>query len=89
MKQISDYIFSSEWHFPSVRLHSYENYEVLRDIGELKKGAIIKFIGFVDADNHHGIFVFVDADGRPVEVPGDYSHREPSANLKAALATAG
>lgn len=64
-----------------------EEYRVLKDVGDLKKDALVKFVGFDDVDNHYGIFVFVDSDGTVLEVSGDCSGPNHSCmtNLKLAL----
>jgi len=87
MKQLSDYMFSSAWQIDALNITSYEDYVVLKDVGDLRTGEVVKFIGFADVDNHYGIFVFTDSEGRVLEVPGDYSGRNSSkmAALKAAL----
>jgi hypothetical protein len=70
VKKISDYVFSNAWAIGPLK--SYEKYVVVADLGELKRGDIVKFIGFADVDNHFGIFVFTDKDGRVLEVSGDF-----------------
>lgn len=90
MKKVSDYIFYDSWQLRELGLTPNEEYKVLLDVGDLKKGAAVKFIGFDDVDNHYGIFVFTDAEGKILEVSGDCSGPNHSciAGLKIALATA-
>jgi len=83
--KLSDYIFDSSWQFKHVNLTSYKKYLVLINIGDLKKGDIVKFIGYTGVDNHHGIFVFTDSAGGVLEVSGDFSHHASSEELKLAL----
>ena len=73
---LSDYIFDSGWEFKHVNLRSYKEYLVLVDIGDLKKGDVVKFIGYAGVDNHYGIFVFTDSTGGVLEVSGDFSHSD-------------
>lgn len=86
MKQLSDYIFHSSWVINDVNIKSYEDYLVLADVGQLKRGDVVTFIGFADVDNHYGIFVFTDPDGKVLEVAGDFCGGNGRAALKAALA---
>ena len=87
MKKLTDYIFYDSWQLDELNIKSYEEYLVLSDLGDLKKGEKVRFIGFDDVDNHYGIFVFVDAAGRVLEVSGDCSGRDHACikGLKAAL----
>ncbi len=87
MKKISDYIFSTMWQLDTMNLRPNASYTVLADLGDLRQGDVVTFVGFDDVDNHYGIFVFTDADGNVLEVSGDYSGPEHSAvkRLKAAL----
>lgn len=55
------------------RLVVGHDYRVIKSIGELRKGMIVRFVGFDDVDNHYGIYQFADSDGRTLGVPGDYS----------------
>jgi hypothetical protein len=73
MKKLSDYIFGSAWQPGNLGMKPYEEFVVLFDLGDLKKGAVVKFIGFDDVDNHYGIFVFVDQKDKVLEVSGDCS----------------
>ena len=85
MKKISDYIFDSSWTINDVNIKSYDDYLVLKDVGQLKRGEVVKFIGFASIDNHYGIFVFTDAEGAVLEVAGDFSGDNNRDALKAAL----
>ncbi|WP_305824972.1 hypothetical protein [Massilia brevitalea] len=91
MKKISDYNFSDSWTVKELNLKLNAEYLVLEDVGHLKKDQLVKFVGFDDVDNHYGIFVFVGADGKVLEVSGDFSGATHSSmvNLKRALSTAG
>lgn len=87
MKTISDYIFSTMWQLATLGLQPNATYSVLADLGDLRKGDVVTFVGFDDVDNHYGIFVFTDANGSVLEVSGDFSGPQHTAvkNLKAAL----
>ena len=87
MKKLTDYIFYDSWQLSELDIKPDEEYLVLSDVGDLKKGESVRFVGFDDVDNHYGIFVFVDASGRVLEVSGDCSGRDHSCitGLKAAL----
>ena len=50
MKQLSDYNFINSWQLGDLAMQPLEKYRVLADIGKLKKGQVVKFIGFDDAD---------------------------------------
>lgn len=76
MKKVTDYIFSSPGRFEKLILEQGSDYLVLNDMGDLRKGQIVKFAGFSDVDNHYGIFVFVDSKGKVLEVTGDFSSLE-------------
>jgi len=82
--KLSDYIFDSASQFKHVNLTSYKEYLVLVDIGDLKKGDVVKFIGYAEVDNHYGIFVFTDSAGGVLEVSGDFS-RSALEELRRAL----
>lgn len=73
MKNISDYIFYDSWQLKELNLKQGNAYIVLSDLGDLKTGKIVKFIGFDDIDNHYGKFVFTDSKGQVIEVCGDFS----------------
>lgn len=90
MRKISDYIFTDSWQLTDLPLKSYEDYVVLADVGDLKKGDVVKFVGFSDVDNHYGIFIFTNANNAVLEVPGDFSSPNGSAltTLTSALAKA-
>ena len=75
MKKVTDYIFSQSWQLEQLNLVQGADYIVLNNMGDLRKGKIVKFAGFDDVDNHYGIFVFTDATGKVIEVKGDFSGR--------------
>ncbi|MCD2515217.1 hypothetical protein LQ564_02695 [Massilia sp. G4R7] len=87
MKALSDYNFCNSWVLREVNLTPNEDYLVLMDVGELKQGERVRFVGFDDVDNHYGIFVFVDAQDRILEVSGDCAGENHSCvqNVKRAL----
>lgn len=87
MKKITDYNFINSWAVRELNVKANEEYLVLKDLADLKKGQLVKFVGFDDIDNHYGIFVFVDANGNVLEVSGDFSSSTHSSmiNLKQAL----
>ena len=86
MKKLSDYIFSPGWENSKGTLRSNEQYVVLKDVGQLKQGEQVKFIGYDDVDNHYGIFVFVDANDNILEVNGDFCGLAHFKELEASLA---
>lgn len=88
MKKPSDYNFCNSWVLREVNLTPNEDYLVLMDLDDLKQGERVKFVGFDDVDNHYGIFVFLDADARVLEVSGDCAGANHSCvqNVKRALA---
>jgi len=88
MKKLSDYNFCNSWVLREVNLTPNEDYLVLMDLDDLKQGERVKFVGFDDVDNHYGIFVFLDADERVLEVSGDCAGANHSCvkNVKRALA---
>ena len=67
------YTFHDSWQLKELNLVPNERYRVLYDVGDLKKGEIVSFIGFDDVDNHYGIFVFNNDSGKILEVTGDFS----------------
>ncbi len=73
MKKISDYIFYSSWQLSDADIKPNESFTVTRDIGDLKAGESVVFIGFDDIDNHFGIFVFMNERNEVLEVAGDFS----------------
>lgn len=87
MKNLTDYIFYESWQLQALNIAPGEAYAVLADVGDLKKGTIVKFAGFQDVDNHYGIFVFTGADGKVLEVAGDCAGADHPClrDLKAAL----
>ncbi|MDN4058128.1 hypothetical protein QPK31_07775 [Massilia sp. YIM B02769] len=87
MKKISDYRFYDSWVLDELDIRPDEEFLITNDIGDLKEGQRVTFVGFDDVDNHYGIFVFVDADDKVLEVPGDFSGPRHSSmtNLKLAL----
>lgn len=85
MKQISDYNFSYS-RVPSDRdPKPDQDYTVLTDMDDLKKGEVVKFIGFDDVDNHYGICVFIDSSGTILEVTGDFCNGQLFEKLRNAL----
>lgn len=50
-----------------------QRYRVIADFRELRAGDQVWFDRFEDIDNHYGRLVFRTADGREVEVAGDFS----------------
>lgn len=89
MKKLSDYIFYNSWQLRELNIKPNEEFVVLVDVGDMKKGDAVKFVGFDDVDNHYGIFVFVDSKGEVLEVSGDCSGPNHSclADLKVALSS--
>ena len=87
MRKISDYIFCDSWQLNGMNLSPNEEYVVRMDIGDLKEGELVKFIGFDDVDNHYGIFVFQNSKDEVLEVSGDCSGQNHSCitDLKNAL----
>jgi len=87
MKKVTDYNFVNSWAVKELGVKPNEDYLVVKDVADLKQGELVKFVGFDDVDNHYGIFVFVDANGRLLEVTGDFSSPTHSSmtNLKLAL----
>jgi len=88
MKQLADYTFYNAWQLKDLAIQPLDTFRVLANVGQLKQGQVVKFIGFDDVDNHYGIFVFTDADGNVLEVNGDFSGPSSLQTLKAALARA-
>jgi len=91
MKQIADYNFIDSWAVDELGVEPNEEYLVLNDFRQLKKGQLVRFVGFDDVDNHYGIFVFADADGNLLEAYGDFSSATHSSmtELKSALSKQG
>ena len=87
MKKITDYNFCNSWQPNELHIKLNEEYLVQMDLGDLKKGDLVKFVGFDDVDNHYGIFVFIDSKEKVLEVSGDCSGPNHSCmtNLKIAL----
>jgi len=85
MRNISDYIFSYSKKPSDRDPKTGQEYLVLTDIGELRKGALVKCVGFADIDNHYGIQVFTGANDEILEVAGDYSGGSLLEKLKSAL----
>jgi hypothetical protein len=73
MRQIYDYIFGHSWLMKELNLKENEEYLVVEEVGELRKGDVVRLVGFSDIDNHYGIFVFYDSQGQILEVSGDYA----------------
>lgn len=90
MKKVTDYIFYDSWVLKELAMESGAEYIVLQDLCDLRKGQVVKFIGFDDVDNHFGRFVFTNQDGAVLEVDGDFSSSEHSRfkELKNALSKA-
>jgi hypothetical protein len=88
MKALSDYTFYDAWQLRDLPIRPLDTYRVLADVGQLKQGQVVKFVGFDDVDNHYGVFVFTDADGNVLEVSGDFSGPSSLTELRAALAKA-
>lgn len=88
MRTLADFNFVNSWHAKHMALVPGQEYLVHMDRGDLKKGQRVTFVGFDDVDNHYGIFVFTDAEGRILEAGGDYCGAEHTAFhlLRAALA---
>lgn len=84
MKKLSDYNFST-YGGNKRGLQWNEQYVVLKDIGQLKQGEQVKFIGYDDVDNHYGIFVFVDENDNILEVNGDFCGADSTKELETAL----
>jgi hypothetical protein len=84
---MSEYIFYNSWQLNELRMNPSEEYVVLMDLGDLKKGELVKFVGFDDIDNHFGIFVFTNEKNQILEVSGDFSGPDHPClrKLKAAL----
>ncbi len=51
-------------------------YRVVTSVQELTRGAVVRFVGFDDIDNHHGCYEFVTLDGGTLKVCGDFSNRD-------------
>lgn len=87
MKKLTDYNFCKSWQLGELNIKPNDEYVVLCDLGGLKKGDLVRFVGFDDVDNHYGIFVFVDSNDRVLEVSGDCSGPNHSClrDLKSAL----
>lgn len=87
MKKMADYIFFDSWQTNELSIKPNVEYLVLNDLGDLRKGELVKFIGFDDVDNHFGIFVFLNSEGGILEVSGDFSGSNHSCmkDLKLAL----
>lgn len=91
MRNIADYIFGDRWWHDVYGIAPGRTYAVSANVGELEKGSLVEFIGFADADNHFGIFVFTDAKGEVLEVRGDFSAPDGTAvkDLQTALSKTG
>ena len=48
-------------------------YRVREAIGGLRVADVVRFVRFDDIDNHYGAYVFVNAEGAELSVPGDFS----------------
>lgn len=78
MKKLTDYNFCNSWQLGELNIKPNDEYVVQFDLGGLKKGGLVRFVGYDDVGNHYGIFVFVDSTGRVLEVSGDCSGRNSS-----------
>jgi hypothetical protein len=87
-EKISDYIFDDSWRASRLNLTPNEEYIVLKDLDNLKKGELVKFIGYDDVDNHFGIFVFTDSSGKILEIRGDFSGYSSLTKLENAFSKA-
>lgn len=87
-EKLTDYNFGASWHRNQLDIKPSEEYVVLTDLGDLKKGERVKFIGYDDVDNHFGIFVFVDTEGKVLEVSGDFAGTDRVRQVELALSKA-
>jgi hypothetical protein len=65
-----------EPHPPAVTIDQLaigKRYRVRATVQELPQGAIVRFEGFNDLDNHYGAYEFSGADGKVLRVGGDFS----------------
>lgn len=85
MKKLIDYNFSYSKKPSDLDPKPDQKYLVLTDVDDLKKGEVVKFVGFDDVDNHFGIYVFTDAKGTILEVSGDFCGDSLFNELKSAL----
>ena len=88
MRTTSDYNFCNSWVLATLGLRPQAEFAVTADVGDLRAGSVVRFLGFDDVDNHHGIFVFSDDSGRGLlEVSDDFSSETHPAfqALKASL----
>lgn len=88
MKKISDYIYYNySWQQEQIGIKPNEQFTVVKDVGDLKQGDLVTFVGYDDVDNHYGIFVFTNAKNEVLEVSGDFSCRQGAGltGLKEAL----
>jgi len=85
MKKITDYIFNNSWQLTELNIKSNEEYMVVSDVGDLKNGDLVKFVGYADVDNHFGIYVFINSKKEVLEVSGDFSGAASFKSLKSAL----
>lgn len=87
-KKVTDYTFYNSWQLKDLDLTQGSDYLVLNNIDDLRKDQIVKYAGFDDIDNHYGIFVFIDSEGKILEVKGDFSGPEHSKFKELRLAIA-
>jgi hypothetical protein len=73
MRKITDYTYYKSRQAEELGIKANDRLSVLHDIGELKKGDVVTYIGFDDVDNHFGVFVFTNQKDEVVVVSGDFS----------------
>ena len=61
------------WTLGELAIRTGQQYVARTDLGDLKQGDVVQFVGFDDVDNHYGIFLFTDATGNLLEVAGDFA----------------
>ena len=71
-RAISDYTFYNSWILKEIGIQPNEAFSVTQDIGDLRTGEQVVFVGYDDVDNHYGIFVFTNARNEILEVTGDF-----------------
>lgn len=88
MADMTAHNFIDAWQNHELGLEPGNRYRFRLDIGAIKTGEQLSFLGFNAVDNHYGVFVFQRLNGERVELRGDYAssaHRAFLA-LKEALA---
>ncbi|MCH8498452.1 MAG: hypothetical protein LAT63_08230 [Marinobacter sp.] len=73
MAEITDHNFINAWQNHELGLAPGNRYRFRLDIGAIKAGEQLRFLGFNAVDNHHGVFVFRRENGESVELRGDYA----------------